>query len=55
MLSDEYECPECDEILTEESIVHRLDPENKVRVWICKNEDCINYDKVVYDMGDITE
>lgn len=50
-----YECPKCEqELETEISICgYGSDPSDCCDVLVCKNKDCSNYDKVVYDEGDI--
>lgn len=46
-----YECPLCDCELEEETTARGEEEDN---VLVCMNKDCPNYDKVVYDSGDIS-
>lgn len=51
-----YECPKCEqELETEISICgYGSDPSDTCDVLVCKNKFCENYDKVVFDEGDIS-
>ena len=47
-------CPECDEDLVFYPDII-LDRESKWGSYYCENQKCINYDKQVYDDGDLIE
>ena len=51
----ERECPECYDGLSQEEACSPYSPEVSEEVWVCKNKECCNYDKIVYDDFDFNE
>jgi hypothetical protein len=53
MKMGKYYCPECEQELQDEEVVIRYSEADTETCWYCMNPECVNYDKMVYDSGDI--